>query len=198
MDTVMLELQRVASLELVPNRTARRILAVAVFVVLTTLGAYAAVPLPFTAVPVTLQTLFVILGGLLLGPVLGATAQAAYVALGLAGAPVFFAGGAGLAHLLGPTGGYLMAYPAAAFLAGKLGPRVEARGMAATLRAFAALFAASALILLGGAAQLSLYVHGLGSALVLGVLPFLPGDGLKIVVALLIARRLRAHTLGRL
>ncbi len=196
MDAMRLRVRRVATLELVGSRTARRALAVAVFVVLTTLGAYAAVPLPFTAVPVTLQTLFVILGGLVLGPALGAAAQAAYLGIGLLGAPVFFAGGSGLAHVLGPTGGYLIAYPAAAWLAGMLGPRVAAPGSAATIRAAAALFAATALILLGGAAQLSFYVGGFGRALELGVLPFLVGDGLKIVAALLVARRIRERTLG--
>ena len=97
---------------------ARAGLALVAFVLAITFGAQVAVPLGFTPVPVTLQTLFVILGGVVLGPRLGALAAASYVMIGAAGAPVFSNGAAGLPWLMGPTGGYLLAAPAAAFLAG--------------------------------------------------------------------------------
>ncbi|MFN2327253.1 MAG: biotin transporter BioY, partial [Gemmatimonadales bacterium] len=79
---------------------------VAAFALATAFGAHVAVPL--TPVPVTLQTLFVVLAGAMLGPRLGAASQIAYLGMGIAGLPVFV-GGFGLAYLAGPTGGYLLA-----------------------------------------------------------------------------------------
>src|SRR5437763_7166924 len=83
-----------------------------------------AIPLPFTPVPITLQPLVVVLAGLMLGPVAGAASMMLYLAAGAAGLPVFTPLGApGIARFFGPTGGYLIAYPAAAFVAGALARR---------------------------------------------------------------------------
>src|SRR5678810_122070 len=98
--------------------------AVVLFVtVLTVAAAQVSIPLPFTPVPFTLQPMIVLLGGAALGSRLGMTSQVLYLVLGLAGLPVFAASPVlpqGFARLLGPTGGYLMSYPAAAFVAGYL------------------------------------------------------------------------------
>src|SRR5688500_4177696 len=120
MSDALLQLQKLGAVEVVPSRAARRALAVIAFALLTALGAYAAVPLPFTPVPVSLQTLFVTLAGVLLGPTLGAASQITYLVAGAMGAPVFAGAGAGLPHLFGPTGGYLIAFPVAAYLSGQL------------------------------------------------------------------------------
>ena len=85
--------------------------------VLTIVAAQVSVPLPFTAVPLTLQPMVVLLGGLALGSRLGSVSQILYLAAGIAGLPVFAASAVlppGPLRLLGPTGGYLMAYPLAA------------------------------------------------------------------------------------
>src|SRR5207302_8075275 len=80
-----------------------------------------AIPLPWTPVPVTLQPMLVILAGMMLGPVAGAASMLLYLAAGAAGLPVFTPIGApGIARFVGPTGGYLIAYPAAAWVAGTL------------------------------------------------------------------------------
>lgn len=175
---------------------ARRVTAVLAFAVATAIGAHVSVPLPGTAVPVTLQTLFVILSGLLLGPWLGAAAQATYLAAGIAGAPVF-AGGLGPLALLGPTGGYLLAFPAGAWIAGRLAgaPRP---GILPVLQVGGAAALGSVVILLCGAARLVPLAGSPGRALLLGVVPFLAGDGLKLCLALLAAGRLRSRTLGLL
>ena len=94
--------------------------------VLTALAAQISVPLPFTPVPFTLQPMVVLLGGAALGARLGMASQVLYLPLGLAGLPVFAASPVlpqGSLRLLGPTGGFLMAYPLAAFVAGWLAER---------------------------------------------------------------------------
>jgi biotin transporter BioY len=103
----------------------RAVLLVVGFALLTALGAQ--VRIPIQPVPITLQTFFVLLGGLMLGPNLGALAQVLYVSLGAAGAPVFAGEGVGLAYLLGPTGGYLLGFAASAWLVGQLSRALDVR-----------------------------------------------------------------------
>jgi biotin transport system substrate-specific component len=178
--------------EALDDPRARRLVGIAGFVLATTLGAYVAVPLPWTPVPMTLQPLFVILAGALLGPWAGASAMAAYVALGAMGAPVFSMGRAGLPWLMGPTGGYLIAYPAAAFVAGAV-LRGGSRGASGTVRALAGLTLGLAVIYLGGVSQLAMLTgQGAGELLALGVMPFLAGDLVKVLIALVVVRLVRA------
>jgi biotin transport system substrate-specific component len=172
----------------------RRVLLVVSFALLTALGARLSIPLPGTDVPVTMQTLVVTLAGALLGPYLGATSQIVYLLAGSAGLPVFAMGG-GFAYLLGPTGGYLLSYPLAAALTGKLSQAAQP-GWPGMLRIALAMLLASALILLLGWAQLTLLRGDALRALQMGVLPFLAGDVLKVVMGALIAARLRPRTLG--
>ena len=103
-----------------------RIASLLFVTVLTIAAAQVSVPLPFTAVPLTLQPMVVLLGGLALGSRLGSASQILYLAAGIAGLPVFAASAVlppGPLRLLGPTGGYLMAYPLAAFVTGYLAER---------------------------------------------------------------------------
>src|SRR6266581_3428914 len=101
--------------------TLRRALAVALCTALVAAAAQVAVPLPGTPVPMTLQPLAVLLVGGMLGPGLGAASLILYLVLGALGLPVFTPYGApGIARLVGPTGGYLLAYPVAAFAVGNL------------------------------------------------------------------------------
>lgn len=95
-----------------------RVFWMSTFAILTAIGAQ--VEIPVQPVPYTLQTLFVLLAGALLGPRHGFLSMALYLALGLAGFPVFSSGGFGLAKLLGPTGGYLLSFPVAAFVVGAI------------------------------------------------------------------------------
>ena len=102
-----------------------RLLATLAVTGLTALAAQISIPLPFTPVPFTLQPMVVLLGGAALGARLGMMSQVIYLALGIAGFPVFAASPLpqGVLRLLGPTGGYLMSYPFAAFLTGALAER---------------------------------------------------------------------------
>ncbi len=180
------------------SRTARRVLGVAIFVTATALGARIAIPIPGTPVPFTLQLVCVLLSGALLGPGLGATAQIAYVTLGAMGAPVFAAGG-GVAYLLGPTGGYLLAFPLAAYtvgvLAGSSG-RVGRLGRLGRLgRITLGLVAGTLAIHAGGAAWLAVVTGSLEQALRVGVGPFLAFDVVKIGLVLFITLKTRRRAL---
>src|SRR5260221_2755905 len=107
-------------------QTAEQAGAVLFVTILTAIAAQISLPLPFTPVPFTFQPMVVLVGATALGARLGAASQVLYLALGLAGFPVFAASpvlAQGAARLLGPTGGYLMAYPLAAFVAGAFGER---------------------------------------------------------------------------
>lgn len=167
------------------ERSLLRAVAVVVFAALTAVGAKLAVPLPGTAVPFTLQVFAVLLSGIALGPRLGASSQLLYLGAGITGLPVFVAGG-GLAYLLGPTGGYLLAFPVAAAIVGWAAGR---SGRVAPMIAGALL--GVAFIHLSGLSWLALLGDG-SVAFRVGVLSFLPGDVLKIALAVLIGGRLRA------
>ncbi|MGO9307937.1 MAG: biotin transporter BioY [Spirochaetia bacterium] len=152
---------------------------IAGFSLLIALSAQVAIPLPFTPVPVTLQTFAILLTGVLLGSRRGAIAAAAYVAEGSLGLPFFSGGTAGIAHLLGPTGGYLVGCVAAACVAGLLAEKGISGKPA---RLVLTLCAADLLVFIPGLAWLGLFV-GPGKAVMLGFLPFAVGDALKIAAA---------------
>jgi biotin transport system substrate-specific component len=148
---------------------------------LLALSAQVALPLPFSPVPVTGQTLAVLLLGALLGSRRGALSVLAYLAEGAAGLPVFAGGGSGAAWLLGPTGGYLMGFVAAAWAVGWLCEHLGDRSVPGTL---VIMLVGSAVIYLFGLLWLARFV-GADSALALGLLPFVPGDSLKIALAVM-------------
>jgi biotin transport system substrate-specific component len=149
--------------------------------------AHVALPLYFTPVPLTLQPFAVLLLGLLLTPRLAAGTLGVYLLEGAAGLPVFAPGSAGvsgLAHLLGPTGGYLLVYPAAAFLIATFWRRTR-RDFPAALAAAAA---GNLVILMGGALWLAFLTHMPARAVwTESIIPFLPGDALKVAAAAAIA-----------
>ena len=167
--------------DLIASSVLRKVLGVGLFVLLTSLGAFVRIPLPWTPVPITLQTFFVVLSGLILGGTLGIVSEVSYLAIGALGLPLFAGALGGLAVLAGPTGGYLMAFPIAAWVVGRIGCREKT----SWLRAFVALIAGTIVIYLLGVSQLTFVLHtSWAKGFQLGALPFLPGDALKIVAAL--------------
>ncbi len=140
-----------------------------------------AIPLPWTPVPVTGQSFAVLLTGMVLGARRGFLALVLYLAEGAAGLPVFAGGAAGAAVLLGPSGGYLTAFPLAAALTGWLAGRGWDRR---TLTTFAAMLIGSAVIFAGGLAGLARFVP-VERLLATGLLPFIPGDVVKALLAAL-------------
>jgi biotin transport system substrate-specific component len=152
--------------------------------ILLALCAHIAIPLPWTPVPITGQTFGVLLVAVLLGSRRGALTLGLYLLEGIAGLPVFQPYGLpGAARFVGPTAGFLLAYPAAAYCTGWL---VE-RGASMRVPLLAgALFCGETLIFGGGCAWLAIEMHlGWSAAVQQGALPFLPGEIIKI--ALLVA-----------
>jgi len=165
--------------------SAYRAAAVLFVTVLTIVAAQISIPLPFTPVPFTLQPMVVLLGGAALGARLGMSSQVLYLVLGLAGLPVFAASPAlpqGFARLLGPTGGFLMSYPFAAFAAGYLAERRFDRRY---LTSVVAMGAGLAIVFASGIAWMAWGVPhlGLATAVRAGLVPFLPADIVKILLA---------------
>jgi biotin transport system substrate-specific component len=167
-------------------RVAERAGAVAFVTALTAAAAQISIPLPFTPVPFTFQPMVVLVGSAALGARLGLTSQLLYLALGIAGLPVFAASAQlpqGAARLLGPTGGYLMAYPIAALIAGWLAERGFDRRYATAMLAMTCGLAA---IFAGGVLWLALFVdpaRGFRAALAAGFYPFIVADLLKLLIA---------------
>lgn len=141
-----------------------------------------AIWLPFSPVPITGQTFAVLMTGALLGARRGSLAVVAYIIEGTAGLPVFAAGGAGLAWLSGPTGGYLVGFIAAAYVTGLLADRGWDRRIGTTVLA---MVLGNAVIYAFGLPWLSLLADT-KKVLVLGLYPFIVGDILKIVLAAIV------------
>ncbi len=160
------------------------LLGVAGFAAALAAASQVAIPLPHTPVPLTLQPLLVVLSGMMLGPAYGAASMAVYLAAGAIGLPVFAPMGApGMMRFVGPTGGYLLAYPVAAYVAGVLALRARAFGG----RALAA-GAGMLMLYVGGLAQLALLTGSVTRAAVLGVAPFVAFDAAKALVAAAVTR----------
>ena len=152
-------------------------------------AAQVAIPLPGTPVPFTLQPLLVLLAGFWLGPAAGAASMTLYLLAGAVGLPVFAPVGApGVARLLGPTGGYLLAYPVAAAVVGALADRRAAGGPAFGAR-LAIAVAGMVVLYAGGVAQLTVLTGSLGRATVLGAAPFIALDLVKSGLAAMLAPR---------
>jgi biotin transport system substrate-specific component len=180
---------------LVPSRTShstnllRDVLLVVGFSIFTGLCAQVSFHIPITPVPITLQTLAVLLTGAALGSRRGGLAMLAYLAEGAVGLPVFAGGTGGFIHLLGFTGGYLWSYPIAAFVTGLLCERRLDRSL---LTSALAMLPGSLIIYALGVPWLAIvgiptspriFHPNLFQAFILGMVPFIPGDLFKLVIA---------------
>ena len=142
------------------------------------IAAQIAIPIPFSPVPLTLQPLAVLLVGIALGATRGSAAATLYLLEGAAGLPVFAQGHGGALWLIGPTAGYLLSYPFAAFVAGWF----SQRGWGSTIaRALAGMLVALAIIYAGGWAWLAV-LAGPRAALAMGIVPFVIADMIKVAI----------------
>ncbi|MBL0174942.1 MAG: biotin transporter BioY [Ignavibacteria bacterium] len=179
MHTVTLD----SAISLSNSKTLSNALWIGGFSLLTAVGAQ--IVIPTVPVPFTLQTLFVLLSGAMLGARKGAAAQIAYLMLGASGLPVFAGFSGSVLRLVGPTGGYLLAFPIAAFLTGYL--IHDVRIMQALPRfatALIAMTAAMAVIFALGIAQLNVTIfHNLGASVAAGFTQLQAWDAVKILAA---------------
>lgn len=166
------------------------------FAALTTVCAWISIPLGFTPVPVNLATLAVFLSGALLGPKYGPVSQIVYTLAGAVGIPVFaqFKGGFGV--LAGPTGGYIIGYIVASLITGLLIVVLlregdKSRAVSISVYVFAMICGLAACYALGTVWFMISTHTGLAASMAMCVIPFLPGDALKIIAATLLARRLK-------
>ncbi|AZR74668.1 hypothetical protein BBF96_15585 [Anoxybacter fermentans] len=167
----------------------KQIILTGLFAALTAVGAMITIPLPFSPVPITLQILFTLLAGIILGSRYGALSQLIYLFLGGIGLPVFAGGSGGFQALVGPTAGYLWGFVLAAFVVGLI---AEHRSSLKT--DIFAMLIGIILIYLPGMMGLH-WIAGLSfsKAFALGVLPFIPGDLTKVLLAALIKRQLSSR-----
>jgi biotin transport system substrate-specific component len=164
----------------------------ALFAALIAAGTFIVVPLPFSPVPVVLQNLFALLGGLILGPVLGGAAAALYLIAGAAGAPVFAGATGGFVHFFGPTGGFLFGYLLSAITAGIIAGPLKNGSKTPPWRIILAAAAGFLVIYIPGVIRLKYVIDkSWPAALAAGFLPFIIGDLIKGIAAVLIAPRLR-------
>jgi biotin transport system substrate-specific component len=164
-------------------RTASSAILIVFFALLTAIGAQ--ISIPAFPVPFTLQTFFVLLSGALLGARRGALSQVVYVISGAAGAPVFAGFKGSILHLLGPTGGYLIAFPVAALLVGYLLHNTPlAKRMPVFAAALGSMILAMAVIFLAGVTQLNVIVfHNWTASLAAGFIHLQIWDAVKILAA---------------
>lgn len=149
---------------------------VGIFILLTSLGAWVKIWLPFTPVPITLQTFFVLLGGACLGKKGAPLTQGMYILLGTLGMPLFAKGG-GWLYLLGPTGGYLIGFVISSWIVASLLEKRETW----LWMLFIFLLGSGIIYLLGVLWLSTLHNLEIKKAIILGVLPFIPGDTLKVL-----------------
>lgn len=167
-----------------------RLIYIAMFAAVLTVCSWITIPLPFTQIPITLGTLGAALCGAVLGKKDGAVSVLIYLLVGAAGIPVFHGFTGGLGILAGPTGGYLAGYVVLAFVTGWIGIR---DGRTSFLRlALGNVLGTACCYALGTAYFMVVTGNGLAASLVMCVLPFLPGDAVKVLACSLVAPKIRS------
>ena len=166
-----------------------RLVWTALLAALIAAGAFIAIPLPLSPVPVTLQTLFIVLAGLILGPKYGVFAVLLYIIAGAFGLPIFSGGKGGVGVLFGPTGGYFAGFIVSVLISAK------ARNLS-LLPANLLCFVGLMLLLSLGSLRLAQVLNiPVSQGFALGLVPFVPGGILKTFCALAIFKFLRANRL---
>jgi biotin transport system substrate-specific component len=180
------------------NTRTRVIVVISFFTALTAISAFIEIPIPL--VPLTLQTLFVLLSGALLGARYGCYSQVVYLCLGLLGLPIFSKGG-GIGYIFQPSFGYLFAFPISAYFAGKLIKLLESRGHSFTFYNIL-LFNFLALLPIFIIGVLYLYINlnyiigkhiDFYKACWTGFIVFIPGDIIKIILATMITIKMKKY-----
>ena len=170
----------------------KRIVFTALFAALTAACGFISIPVPGTPLPIVLQNMMVVLDGLLLGPVWGTAAVVLFILSGIIGLPVFSGGTAGIARIMGPTGGFIIGYAISALVAGLIASRPAiGKKTSVVLLAVAALCGFAVMYIPGVFHFMRTMDKTFGETMALCVLPYLPGDGIKLVLSVIMAATLR-------
>ena len=176
-----INLFQILSYPIILTDNLNHVLGTGLFVVLMALGAFVRIHLPFTPVPITLQTLFMLLAGAFLGCGWGTSAMGFYLLLGICGLPVFAGASSGILYIFGPTGGYLIGFMVGAWIVGRM---IGAEPDPSWKLTLAGLSLATMSLYILGITQLMLWSRtSLTNALFMGFIPFIPGDIVKILIA---------------
>lgn len=167
----------------------RDLVLIALFAALTSIMAFISIPMPAGLPPITGQTFAVMLAGLLLGANKGAMSQIIYLLLGVAGVPVFANSTAGLGVLVGPTGGFIWGFVIGAYVIGKLTEKNVSPSIRTLL--FSALIGGVVVIYIPGILQLARFYNMSVTKATIAMLPYIPGDLVKVFASAALAQKVR-------
>jgi len=179
-----------------PKEAVLRITLAALFAALIAGGSFVSIPLPFSPVPIVLQNLFIVLSGLVLGPVMGPAAVALYLAAGALGLPVFSGAGGGIARFASPTGGFLIGYFFAALCAGLIAG--TPKNNTSMFRIIPAAILGFLVVYVPGLLWLHRFMESWPKTFAAGFLPFIIGDAIKTIIVAMAAKRLRRITADKI
>lgn len=172
--------------------TSKKIVFTALFAALTAVCGFISIPVPGTPIPIVLQNMLVVLTGLMLGPVWGVAATVLFLAAGALGLPVFSGGTGGVARLMGPTGGFLYGYALATLAAGLIAQRPKYGVRTPVLRLVLATVLGFVVMYIPGVLHfMRVMDKTFSQTMTLCVIPYIPGDIVKMVVAVLLSSKLR-------
>lgn len=172
--------------------TSKKIVFTALFAALTAVCGFISIPVPGTPIPIVLQNMLVVLTGLMLGPVWGVAATVLFLAAGALGLPVFSGGTGGFARLMGPTGGFLYGYALATLVAGLIAQRPKYGARTPVLRLVLATVLGFVVMYIPGVLHfMRVMDKTFSQTMTLCVVPYIPGDIVKMVVAVLLSSKLR-------
>ena len=172
--------------------TSKKIVFTALFAALTAVCGFISIPVPGTPIPIVLQNMLVVLTGLMLGPVWGVAATVLFLAAGALGLPVFSGGTGGVARLIGPTGGFLYGYALATLAAGLIAQRPKYGVRTPVLRLVLATVLGFVVMYIPGVLHfMRVMDKTFSQTMTLCVVPYIPGDIIKMVVAVLLSSKLR-------
>lgn len=174
------------------NNLTKSIVFVALFAALISACAFVSIPVPGTPIPIVLQNMMVVLSGLLLGPILGTAATVLFILAGILGLPIFSGGTGGIAKIMGPTGGFIIGYAFAALVAGLICGRPRMGRKASIVRIIIAALCGFVVMYIPGVIHFMRTLDKtFAETMALCVTPYIPGDLIKMVVAILITIPLR-------
>ncbi len=174
------------------NTISKKIVFTALFAALIAVSGFISIPIPGTPIPIVLQNMLAVLTGLMLGPVWGTLSTALFFVAGLLGLPIFSGGTGGISRLMGPTGGFLYGYVLATLAAGMIAQRPVYGKKTSLLRLILATVFGFVVMYIPGVIHFMLVMNKtFTQTLTLCVLPYIPGDLIKMVIAILLAAKLR-------